>query len=164
MTNKVEYINPFISSVQDLFTTMLGSQASRKELQIAKMEGEDQITGLIGWSGPARGTIALVLPKATALNLANRLLGTDMKEITDDALDAVSETLNIIAGGAKAKFAEHEGLAGTIDLSLPTVIAGEDYEMQYPTETTWIEIPFESDLGNFSLRVAFEKVENGNEK
>jgi len=154
---KVEYVNPFIESVYELFTTMLSAKATRRKAALSEgAGGGSEVTALIGWSGPARGTIALALPEETALSLAARLLSTEMKEVDETVMDAVSELVNIIAGGAKAKFSQSQGI-GTIDLSLPTVIAGQ-YDVEYPSQTTWIEVPFDSDLGSFSLRVAFESV------
>jgi hypothetical protein len=41
-------------------------------------------------------------------------------------------------------------------LSLPTVVRGTNYKVDYPTRTAWLEVPFKSDLGSFSLRVTFE--------
>lgn len=153
---KAEYINPFIESVYDLFSTMLAAKAVRKKAEAAEfaVEGEE-VTALIGWSGPARGTVALALPAQTAVRIAGRLLSSEMSEVDDTVLDAVSEVVNIIAGGAKAKFSESQGI-GTIDLSLPTVIIGGKYDVQYPSQTNWVEVPFESELGSFGLRVTFE--------
>jgi chemotaxis protein CheX len=158
---KVEYINPFVESVCDLFSTMLAAKVTRGTVEMADSGGQGQsseITGLIGWSGPARGTLALALPESTAMALASRLLGIEYTTMEDDVLDAVSEILNIIAGGAKAKLSESQGL-GTIDLSLPTVICGARYDVQYPSQTNWIEVPFTSDLGSFGIRVTFEVIE-----
>ena len=158
---KVEYVNPFIESVYDLFSTMLNSKAVRGDVGMAE-EGPmkpSEVTALIGWSGPARGTVALALPEETALAVAGRLLATELTEIDDDVMDAVSEVVNIIAGGAKAKFSESAGI-GTIDLSLPTVIFGAEYNVDYPSQTNWIEVPFVTDLGPLSVRVTFEVVEN----
>ena len=72
-------------------------------------------------------------------------------------LDAISEIVNIIAGGAKAKFSASQGI-GTIDLSLPTVITGAHYGVEHPSHSTEIEVPFLSELGGFSLRITFEMV------
>jgi chemotaxis protein CheX len=155
---KVEYINPFIESVGELFTTMLAARASRGKPEVAGDEADPtEVTALIGWSGPARGTVALALPEKTAMSVAERLLSIEMTEMTDDVLDAVSEVVNIIAGGAKAKFSEQQGI-GTIDLSLPTVVCGGSYDVQHPSQATRIEVPFESDLGPFCLRVTFEHI------
>ncbi len=152
---KVEYINPFIQSTYDLFSTMLDATAKRGDVGLAKQAAPPRdIMGLIGLSGPARGMVALAFPIETALNMVNRLLGTEIKTVDDTVSDAIAEMVNIVAGGAKAKL--HIGDAAPIDLSLPTVVRGSNFHVDYPTSSVWLEVPFDSDLGSFSLRVTFE--------
>jgi len=151
---KVEYINPFIESTYDLFATMLSSQAVRGDVAVAKETGSPrEIMSLIGLSGPARGMVALAFPMETALNMVNRLLGTQIKVVDDTVSDAIAEMVNIVAGGAKAKLSQPG--EKPIDLSLPTVVRGNSYNVDYPSGSVWLEVPFNSNLGNFTLRVTF---------
>ncbi len=152
---KVEYINPFIESTYDLFTTMLSSKAVRGDVGLAGEKANPKdIMGLIGLSGPARGMVALAFPVDTALNMVNRLLGMEISAVDDTVSDAIAEMVNIVAGGAKAKLNIGEG--PPIDLSLPTVVRGSNYNVDYPSGSVWLEVPFDSDLGTFTLRVTFE--------
>lgn len=152
---KVEYINPFIESTHDLFSTMLNSQAQRGDVGVSRgVSNPQDIMGLIGLSGQARGMVALAFPIGTALNMVNRLLGTETKVLDDTVTDAIAEMVNIVAGGAKAKI--NVGSAPPIDLSLPTVVRGNNYKVDYPSGCIWLEVPFSSDLGPFLLRVTFE--------
>ena len=151
----VDYINPFIESVHDLFATMLTAKASRGDVAIARGDGPSlDIVALIGLSGPARGMVTLAFPVKTALNIVNRLLGTELRIMDDTVSDAVAEVVNIVAGGAKARFKIENG--PPIDLSLPTVVRGNSFCVDYPTKTTWLEVPFETDLGPFVMRVTFK--------
>ena len=101
---KVEYINPFIESVHELFSTMLNSKASRGNVAIARGDGASHdIVALIGLSGPARGMVTMAFPVKTALNIVNRLLGSDLRIMDDTVSDAIAEVVNIVAGGAKAR-------------------------------------------------------------
>jgi chemotaxis protein CheX len=152
---KVEYINPFIESTYDLFTTMLSSKALRGDVGLAGEKANPKdIMGLIGLSGPARGMVALAFPVETALNMVNRLLGMEINAVDDTVSDAIAEMVNIVAGGAKAKLKIGDG--PPIDLSLPTVVRGSNYNVDYPSGSVWLEVPFDSDLGTFTLRVTFE--------
>ena len=155
---KVEYINPFLESVNELFTTMLDSKVEKGEVGVTVPEekGTSQrfITALIGLSGSARGTVALSFPVPTALKMVSRLLGQKTQIADDTVSDAVAELVNIIAGGAKANF--QNGSDRPIDLSLPTVVRGTSYYVEYPSNATWLDVPFTSDLGPFRLRVTFE--------
>ncbi len=152
---RVEYINPFIESVYELFSTMLSAQVRRGEVGLSNGAGNPrEIMALIGLSGPARGNVALSFPTGTALAMVSRLLGADTHVVDETVSDAVAELVNIVAGSAKAKFNTNGGTP--IDLSLPTVVRGNSYSIDYPSKAVWLEVPFTSDLGAFSLRVTFE--------
>ena len=151
---ELKYINPFIESVHDLFTNMLGCRVERLNPKVVS-DGSvsHEIVGLIGLSGPTRGNVALLLPEATAKAMVGRLLGEEIHEIDDDVIDAVAELVNIIAGGAKARLSEGEP---PIKLSLPNVIRGRDCTVHYPTKAVWLELPFTSELGEMILRLSFK--------
>lgn len=155
---KVEYINPFIESVYELFTTMLNSTAERGDVGVYwEPPNTSDIVAMIGLSGSARGTVAISFPVSTALAIVGRMLSTDVRIVDDTVRDGVAELVNIVAGNAKGKLQDGEGLP--IDLSLPTVVRGTDYQVDYPTRTAWLEVPFNSEFGTFSLRVTFEQVD-----
>jgi chemotaxis protein CheX len=154
---RVEYINPFIESVYGLFDTMLGCTVQRGELSLsAKNTFSGDITGIIGLSGPARGTVALSFPLDTARSMVGRLLRADAHEVTDNVTDGVAELVNIVAGSAKAKFHQGDG-SPVINLSLPTVVQGQQYSLDSPSEATWLDVAFRSELGPFRLRVIFDQ-------
>lgn len=153
---KVEYINPFIESVMEVFNTMLSAQVKRGQVGISKSASSSarDIMALIGLSGPARGTVALSFPTKTALSLVSRLLGSETHVVDDTVSDGVAEIVNMVAGSAKAKLTQDGG--APINLSLPTVVRGGDFSVDYPSQSVWLEVGFESDLGAFTLRVTFE--------
>jgi len=152
---KVEYINPFIESVHQLFTTMLGCSATRGNLNLSEGGGKPrEITALIGLSGMARGTVALSFPVETALKIVTKLVGTETTIVDETVSDGVAELVNMVAGDAKARFPRFQ--ENPIDLSLPTVVRGNSYSVKHPSRAKWLEVPFTSDLGSFSLRVIFE--------
>ncbi len=155
---RVEYINPFIESVYDLFSTMLGAKAERGEIGVTHTAANPRdIMALIGLSGPVRGMVALAFPVNTALNIVNRLLGTESRIIDDTVSDAIAEIVNIVAGSAKARM--NSGEESVIDLSLPTIVRGNSFSIDYPSKSTWLEVSFQSDLGSFTLRVTFQQLE-----
>lgn len=153
---KAENIKPFIDSVIELYSTMLSCVVQRGEISLLESfsNGHDEVIALIGLSGRVRGTVALAFPVPTALRMVERLLGAPMTSINNDVLDAVAELVNIVAGGAKARIADQT--CSSIDLSLPTVVHGQGYHISSPSYARWLDIPFVSDLGPFTLRVIFE--------
>ena len=155
MAMKAEYINPFITSVFEFFSTMMGCEVKRGQIAVAKKgAGTKEITALIGLGGPARGSVSVSLPFDTAENMVSRLLGAEGKLDEETLVDGTAELVNILAGSAKAKFCIDGGTP--LDLSLPTVIRGEGFQIDYPSKTVWIEVPFSSELGSFKIRVTFE--------
>lgn len=154
---KVEYINPFIESVNDLFSSMLNAEAKRVGLSVASNGGErHEITALIGLSGSsARGAVALSFPSATAIALAASMFGVESDKVDEMVLDAIAETANIVAGGAKAKLHNTHGDGEPIDLGLPTIVQGKDYTL-HPPDSKWLAVDFSSDFGVFKMLVMLE--------
>jgi chemotaxis protein CheX len=152
---KLKHINPFISSVNDFFSMMLDAKAHKGQLGMREADvAKYEITSLIGFSGVAKGSVALSFPTATAVNIANSLLESDHTDVNRQVTDAISEMVNIVGGSAKAKFKTKSGKP--IELSLPNVILGKNYVISYPSMSTWIEVPFTSDCGDFAMRVTLK--------
>lgn len=148
-----EQINPFIEGVRELFETMLGGTAEVVEMgSVKRTDPPEAVTALIGLSGMVKGSAALSFPENTATQMAARLLGMD--DVADMIDDAMAEMVNIVAGSAKAKLSERLG-GEPIQLSLPTLIRGEKFRIQYPSGSIWMEVSFRSDCGPFRLCVTF---------
>ncbi len=152
---RVEYINPFIESIYDFFGTMLGAAVKRGNVSVTRDDtDEGTVRALIGFSGPVRGTVVMTMSDSTAAEILKALLGSEITLDDDSIKDGVAETVNIIAGGAKARFTT-DGSA-VIDLSLPTVIRGHKVRVDHPSNAIWLEVPFNSSLGDFLLKVTFD--------
>jgi len=146
---KAEYINPFLTSAVTAFDTMLGCKLHRGTPYVKDCgRPEHEVSGMIGLSGKARGTVVLSLSREAALNVTAVLLEEHPTEINADVADAVGELTNIIAGGAKSKL-EHLDMS----IGLPTVITGKCHCVDFPTKVTPICIPFESEWGLITVEV-----------
>jgi chemotaxis protein CheX len=155
---KVECINAFIGGVVEVFATMLEIEVTRGDVGVTRSgsSNSQDIMALIGLSGTARGMVALSFPTATALALVRKLLGMEIAVVDNTVADGVAEIVDMVAGSAKTKLTSDGG--PPIDLSLPTVVRGKSFEVEYPTKAIWIEVVFQSSLGDFSLCVTFEEV------
>lgn len=160
---KVEYINPFIESVVELFTYTLGSGVKRGEVGVHwEIPDTSDIVALVGMRGRARGTIAISFPVSTALAIAGKMLGESVMVVDEIVKDKIEELVQIFVGSAKGKFLNYKDKDMVVELSQPTVVRGTDEQVNFQTRTAWLEVPFESELGPFSLRVTFETLnENG---
>jgi len=149
---KAEYINPFIESVSEVFENMLECTPEMGRARVAANEQEpSDLVGIIGLSGTAQCTVAIRLPLPTALAIVGKMVGAKLESDDSAISDGVGELVNIIAGNAKAKLAGH-----SLSLSLPTVIRGSILKSSKLQGFEWLELPFSSSLGGFSLAISFK--------
>jgi chemotaxis protein CheX len=148
----VSYINPFIEAVDAVFNTMLSVKPKRQGLKVSDGRAKGEvITSLVGLSGKVSGVVAMRFPPPTALKFASLMLGTELTAVNDEVTDAIAEITNMVAGSAKAKF-NHDP---PLELGLPTVVQGASYRLTYPTKSVWLEVPFASDAGDFTMEVTY---------
>jgi chemotaxis protein CheX len=146
---KVEYINPFLVSTIAVFDTMLKCPLVRGTPYVKTgSEPSHEVSGVIGLSGKAQGTVVVGLGTEAALRLTESLLQERPPEINGDVIDAVGEVANIIAGQAKSQLEQME-----LSVSLPSVITGTSHSIQFPTKVTPICIPFDSAWGPITVEV-----------
>lgn len=149
----VDYINPVIGSLEDTFSTMLNQKIKRTGLGL--MENNQAlfpVSGIIGVSGKAIGTIVLSMSKGVAAKAAAVMLMLDETpaDVDDDVLDAVGELTNMVTGGAKAKLEEFK-----LSMSLPNVLMGDNCRLHFPQNSHPIAIPFNCDWGPLGLQIGF---------
>ncbi len=146
---KAEHINPFIRALVKSFDTMVGCKVRRGEIHLKGAEGTPyEVSGIIGLSGKAVGTVVLALSREVALKAASAMLMFEAEELDDDVIDAVGELANMVAGAAKAELAEFD-----MSVSLPNVITGRGHVVRFPSNVTPICIPFECQWGPLAVEV-----------
>jgi len=151
---RADYINPFLSSLANTFRTMLDCQIHRGQIELKSHSTlKYPISGVIGLSGRAVGTVVINLSEDVALKAASALLMMEIAEINDDVIDAVGELANMVAGAAKAELSEYD-----LSISLPNVITGSQHDVRFPSNVTPICVPFESDFGPLMLEVGLAAV------
>ncbi len=151
---RVEYINPFIVSLRNAFQTMLGCDVHRGAISLKNGDTPRyEISGVIGLSGKAIGTVVLNLSEAVALKATSRMLLSEATEVNADVVDAVGELTNMVAGAAKSQLEQYQMM-----VSLPNVVTGPDHEIRFPSNVTPICVPFETEWGPLALEVGFTPV------
>ena len=150
---KAEYINPFLVSTISTFKTMLGCVLTRGTPYVKNgSQPSHEVSGVIGLSGKAQGTVVLGLGREAALRATEAMLQERPPEINAEVVDAIGELANIIAGQAKAQL-EHLELS----VSLPSVITGKGHCIQFPTKVKPLCIPFDSDWGPITVEVGLSE-------
>ncbi len=145
----VRYINAFIKSICNTFETMCAMKVTLGKP--AMKSGDDpkaDVSGVIGFSGDAAGSVVLHFHFDVASKIATRFAGIDIDQDHEDFGDAIGELANMVAGGAKAQF---EGL--DVSISLPNVIVGEKHNVSAPKGSQRIVIPCVTELGSFTVEL-----------
>jgi len=151
---RVEYINPFIVSLCNAFRTMLGCEVHRGPLALKTGDTPvHTVSGVVGLSGQAIGTVVLSLSEPVALKAASVMLMSETKTLDADVIDAVGELTNMVAGAAKSELEEYR-----LMVSLPNVITGSGHAVRFPSNVTPICVPFDTDWGPLTLEVGFTAV------
>jgi chemotaxis protein CheX len=152
MSIDVDYINPVIAGLEEVFQTMLNAKIERTGLGL--MENNQAlypVSGIIGISGKGVGTVVLSMQPSVAIKAASIMMMDDtLKEINDDVLDAVGELTNMICGDAKAKLAQYQ-----LSISLPNILCGENCWLHFPQHSSPISIPFKCPWGMLALQIGF---------
>lgn len=157
---RADYVNPFIASLTRTFSTMLDCDVHRGRPRLAntsqtghEISGVIEISGVVGLSGKAAGTVVVSLSREVALQAAAALLLVETSEIDENVIDAVGEITNVVAGAAKAELCEYE-----LSMSLPSVILGLGHEIRFPSNVTPICVPFTCAWGSLSLEVGLAEM------
>jgi|SRR6185437_4930468 len=109
-------------AVEEVFEMMVGGKASM--LPEADM-GKKDFSAMVGIAGAMCGVLTVAAPAQSARSIAAGMLGSESVDNTS-VMDALGEITNMVAGNFKSKIL---ALADGCMLSVPTVVAGADYEM-----------------------------------
>jgi CheY-specific phosphatase CheX len=100
-----------------------------------------RITVMVGLVGKHSGSMALNLSEPAMLFLAGRLLAEDQTVLSEDNIDAIMEIGNMVAGSIKTPL---RSTGYEIDqISLPSLIMGQSYNMMYARGINTIAVEFE---------------------
>ena len=149
---QVEYINPFIQSLTNVFRTMLNCELERKSLSLKDNTSPTyEVTGVIGLTGKASGAVVLSLSRSVSFKVVETLLDVEVNEINADVVDALGELTNMVAGGAKAELSNYE-----MSLRMPSMITGRNHAIKFPSSIRPICVGFGTPWGPLSLEVGLD--------
>lgn len=151
---KAKYINPFLNATLDLFREFMGLDVKAGQPYILEDPQDlSDVSALIGLAGETSGAVVLSFDHDTALKVVSRLVGKNYPFLGAEVLDGVGELVNIIAGNAKKDLLDFR-----ISISLPGVITGSSYRINWPKGVPVISIPFTSDVGDFRVNVSLKEI------
>lgn len=150
----VRYINPFITSVKNVFKTMLQMDVQFGKPTVKSDETHTHdVSSIIGLSGDVVGAVIVSFPKLAATRIASAFAGVDLKEEDADFADAIGELANMISGNAKKDF---DGL--DVLISVPSVVIGTGHQIRATKVTPRLVLPCSCPAGSFVVEVGMRKV------
>lgn len=147
----VKFINPFLEGTISVLKTMafVEPRAGKPYLKMDSLAKGD-ISGIIGLTGSAAGSLALSFSEGAILKIVSNMLGEDIKTINGDIKDAVGEITNMVSGVAR-KNLEAEGFY--VQAAIPTVVSGKDHSIAHVMGGPSLIIPFEINEGVFVVDI-----------
>jgi len=151
----VSYVNPFVVSTIETLKKMLNteSRAGKLSLKDSSLHSYD-VTGVIGLTGEAAGSICLSFPQEVAFRAVSQLLGMQVTMMGDEVTDGIGELVNIVAGNAKQYLTQFN-----LSISLPKVVVGRNHSVASMTGIPTIVVPILSSLGEFAMEISLKTPE-----
>jgi len=153
----VEFINPFLSSLMNVLTTMAQTQLKPGKPQMKKTEtAQGDVSGLIGMVGPqTKGSLSITFDAELALVIMERMLGERPDAINEEVTDMVGEITNMVAGGAKNLLGDK---GYEFDMATPIVVSGTNHTITHKCDGPKVLMPFTSPDGKAHIEVCFDKI------
>jgi chemotaxis protein CheX len=151
----VKLINPFLAAAAHVLKTMANVDAIPGKPFLKKDDrAMGDVSAIIGITGSARGSMALVFTEECIMKIASALLGEVLTKMDNEVGDAVGELTNMICGDARRRLSEE----GTVlQAGIPTIVAGKNHSIMHVADGPRLAVPFETDHGSFMVEVAFGK-------
>lgn len=151
---KAELINPFLEATVEVIQTMaFVVPTPGKPFLKTDNAAKGDVSGIIGLTGDARGSLALSFSESAIREIVKNMLGEEIHEINSDIKDAVGELTNMISGAARKKL---EAAGYSISAAIPTVVSGKNHSIRHVLGGPSIIIPFETQSGNFVVDVCLK--------
>jgi len=155
----VRYINPFMKAIKNVFATMLNTEVSFGDPYIqTNQQPSNDVSGIIGLSGDAIGTVIISFPRSSALEIASAFAGVSFEEMDEDFADAIGEIANMVAGSAKKDF---ENI--NMSISIPSVIIGKGHKVKATKTMPRLVIPCTSPIGSFIVEIGMKIIKLNNQ-
>ncbi len=150
---KVEFVDPFVKAAFTVFEMVTGGTPSKGELSVRSTTfTSQQITIIAGVNGQIEGTALYGMPVRTAQQIASAMMGSEVKDLDDMALSAVSELGNMITGNAVTLLSQN---GYDVNITPPSVVKGTNIEVL--TMVPALVVPISTGVGDVEINVALEE-------
>ncbi|SEL58019.1 chemotaxis protein CheX [Colwellia chukchiensis] len=152
----VEFINPFLSSMLNVMSTMAQMELTPEKPRLKKNEvAQGDVSGLIGMvSEQTKGSLSITFEGKLALATMKNMVGEGPDEINEEITDLVGEITNMVTGGAKRMLSE-KGFE--FDMATPMVVSGTKHTITHKADGPIVIIPLASKFGKAYIEFSFDK-------
>ena len=150
----VKFINPFLEGTISVLQTMAFIEATAGKPYLKKDNvAKGDVTGIIGITGQATGTISVSFDSGSILKIVSSMFGEDITQLTAEVSDAVGELTNMISGQARRNI---EASGKKLEAAIPSVITGKNHTIAHVTDCSVVAVPFATDGGSFTVEMCLE--------
>ena len=130
---KSEYINPFITSANNIFPQLGFEEITKENVSIKKNNVERSgVLMMLGIVGDIEGNIAFSLSFEGAKKIAGKMMmQEDLDELNEIAQSALSELSNMLTANASINLAENDI---EVDITAPSTLFGESFILDMNTD------------------------------
>jgi len=145
------FLNAYLAAVQNVFKTMVQLDiVMGKPVLKTDRHTSGEVTGVIGFAGDKKGTFSLAFSRKGAIFIYKKMVDEDAPGVTPDVVDAIGELTNIISGQTRVQI---ETLGFKLSAALPTVVVGQNVEINFITKLPVISLPFSFQAGSDTERL-----------
>ena len=151
----VEFINPFLSSMLNVMSTMAMMELTPEKPKLKQGEvAKGDVSGLIGMvSDQAKGSLSITFEGSLAIATMKNMVGEGPDEVNEEITDLVGEITNMVTGGAKRMLSE-KGFE--FDMATPMVVSGANHTINHKAEGPVVIIPLSSPHGKAFIEFSFD--------
>jgi chemotaxis protein CheX len=148
---RADFVDPFVRSAYEVLGKEANVEVTRGELGVARSAYLTRdVTILLGVTGSLRGIVFYGMSKATAIAIAERMIGEKRPEFDELSQSAIAELGNMITGRAATRLA-NSGFPS--NLCPPGLILGKG-SLFSTFDLPRLIVPFNTELGLFEVQVA----------
>jgi chemotaxis protein CheX len=151
----VKLINPFLDATVEVLKKMAFVEPRPGKVYLKESSiAHGDVSGIIGITGDATGSLAISFSEACICHLIESMLGEPCSEANQDVFDCVGEITNMISGVARTHM-ERDGMV--VYAAIPSVIYGKNHMINHILKSPSIVIPFVTDHGTFVADVCIKR-------
>ena len=149
-----DFINPFLSSLLNVLSTMAGMTITPSKPRVKKDEiALGDVSGLIGMVGPqVKGSLSISFEESLIMEVMEKMLGERPEAMNEEITDMVGELTNMVTGGAKRLLSEK---GYEFDMATPVVVSGKQHTITHQADGPKILMPFDSQWGKAYIEICF---------